>query len=334
MIKVGGVYSISDVVKTDRFRLPLSPFTRLAYSHIEDVTGPGIKDITQNRMSGDPYQTDPIRVMVIRDDPALITDQCNAEIESMIDRFTGSFPYIAWYASDDTFLGYSYLIGFEPYSEVIDKSTNGDIAYGRASIGAKSVGGSFSAKLEPDLPVDVTSPSWNDLYPLKVADDSNIVAARTKVVAYGYIITEPGRTDSDGTVQRDPTNDSNATAVNYPVLTKHKGSARVLSIEYKSQDILDSLPKVNQFRDGMAVSLGGFHGSSSVNVPSSSSVKSKITGVYSKKIVKLRINKMDNDVLLSRSRFMLRGEIFNIESVDSFNPTGQIELTASRDLPL
>ena len=217
MLKVGGVYSISDVVRTDRFQIPFNPFTRIGYAKIEKSRK---SEVGQSGVvsTGDLYQTEPIRVVIIKDRPALFSDLCNAASSDLMDRFLGSEPYIAWFSEDDTFCGYSSLADIEPYEEVNNTSSswlnefNTD-NYGETSVAARNIDGPLQADLRPFLEEDTANHKWYEdenraptrdelisiegvLYPLEVSPNSEIVAAREKKITSGYIITNPGGTDS------------------------------------------------------------------------------------------------------------------------------------------
>lgn len=352
MIKVGGVYPISDVVRTDRFQIPFEPFTRIGYANIEKSRSSKVgRDGVVS--TGDLYETDPIRVVIIKDSPALFSDLCNAASSELMERFLGSEPYIAWYSADDTFCGYSSLADIEPYEEVNNTSAswlsefNTDY-YGRTSVAARNATGPLQADLRPVLTEDTANHKWYEdedraptrdeliavegvLYPLEVAPDSVLTSARGKVVTKGYIITNPGGMDSDGVVQRNPLTDSTATVANYPTITEHKGTARVLSMVFEPRDRNEDLPKVEQF-NARAARDPFSSGVDKEREPSDTALENKNIGVSSRKVLKLRINKMDNDALLTRGQFMMRNEILIISSVESFNTTGELELTAYREL--
>ena len=72
------------------------------------------------------------------------------------------------------------------------------------------------------------------LYEIRGAPTTEIVSARLINAATAYIITNPGGTDSDGVVQRNPVLDGDAdTVVNYPPApVEHKGTADILAMQY------------------------------------------------------------------------------------------------------
>ena len=337
MLKIGATYEISDVIRTDRFRIPAYPFNRIAYSHITDyyTAERGFRTVA----AYDPYETDPQRVVLVRNNPTLFTDELNLVARNIIDTFRRSNPFIAWYAEDGTiFCGYSELVGWEPYEEVLAGQPGATITetntpfYGRMSIAAKRPSGSFPAEFAPDLSVASMNsgrdPEINFLYRMLVDLRSPLSGARGHVISSGYIITTPGRTDSDGVVQRNPMVDSSADASNYPNLTEHKGSARVESVYYQGMSPNEGLGNVNR----LSTRFQFDQTSGAVNQNSPASIQNSIGAQYSRKFIRVLVNKMDNDILLNRGSFEINGEQFFIGAVDSSLKTGELNLTAYRDL--
>ena len=185
-----------------------------------------------------------------------------AVADQIIAGLGGTDPYIAWFDGTNRFMGYSIIIGTETYREFAMKGAKSrnnlnptesfGVGFDLPSYGVLSgYDAGFSVIVTGDntrrngfrfslidgvfsIGGRYAADQRGHLYEIRGHPETQIATARLANARSCYIITNPGGTDSDGVVQRNPLMDGEADRlVNYPPAPeKHEGTADILAMQY------------------------------------------------------------------------------------------------------